>query len=342
MIKTLWVDDDLSIVESHQITAEDYDINLCHFDNWQEGQEELQNNFNDYSAIILDAHCVLNRGEATDESFLYVVGTKLSGIFEKKNSQIPWFIYSAGHEKITNFNQVARSVSKTREESWGQGIYQKTIRGDFEKLLAKIVELAPQNENFKIKYQYQKLFEVLDCPDFIDPEVKTIMLDNLKHIYYGTEELDYENEFNKPRKVLECIFKAIHKKGLLPDECVKNGENGVNLNYSCRYINGLNFISTTKRNKEIRFGVEGEYILPPILGNCLFNQVLALCNAYSHTEKDKTPKFPKSIIKSLWESCILTLCAVIEYLGDYCKEHDDDEINRLKISEIELTSKSKK
>ena len=147
-----------------------------------------------------------------------------------------------------------------------------------------------------------------------------------------------KNEFNKPRKVLECIFKAIHKKGLLPDECVKNGENGVNLNYSCRYINGLSFISTTKRNKEIRFGVEGEYILPPILGNCLFNQVLTLCNAYSHTEKDKTPKFPKSIIKSLWESCILTLCAVIEYLGDYCKEHDDEEINRLKMTEIESSS----
>lgn len=59
--KVLWVEDDLSIIRGYQITAEAKDIELDVATNWEEAEEKLRINFNEYSAIILDAQCKIKK-----------------------------------------------------------------------------------------------------------------------------------------------------------------------------------------------------------------------------------------------------------------------------------------
>ena len=61
--KVLWVEDDLSIIESYQITAEAKDIELDVATNWEEAEKKLRINFNEYSAIILDAQCKIKKDD---------------------------------------------------------------------------------------------------------------------------------------------------------------------------------------------------------------------------------------------------------------------------------------
>ena len=55
--KVLWVDDDLSIIDSFMTLAEEeYDISMDIASDWQTEEMKLKINFDEYSAIILDAN----------------------------------------------------------------------------------------------------------------------------------------------------------------------------------------------------------------------------------------------------------------------------------------------
>ena len=68
--KVLWIDDDSSIIEGFQIKAEDYNIDLCPVNNWEDAESLLKENFEEYSAIILDAECKMNAHDPEECSFI--------------------------------------------------------------------------------------------------------------------------------------------------------------------------------------------------------------------------------------------------------------------------------
>lgn len=69
--KVLWIDDDPAIIEAYQIKAEDYNIDLCPVNNWEDAEKLLKENFEDYSAIILDAECKMNANDPEEHSFIH-------------------------------------------------------------------------------------------------------------------------------------------------------------------------------------------------------------------------------------------------------------------------------
>ena len=79
--KVLWVDDDLSIIEGYQIKAEEYNIDLCPVNNWEDAEKLLKENFEEYSAIILDAECKMNAHDPEECSFIHKVLPSLIGLF---------------------------------------------------------------------------------------------------------------------------------------------------------------------------------------------------------------------------------------------------------------------
>ena len=67
--KVLWVDDDETIVASTLQDAEDYNLELVHFTNWQDAEVALRKHFQEYSAVILDANCKIHRDSIEEEEF---------------------------------------------------------------------------------------------------------------------------------------------------------------------------------------------------------------------------------------------------------------------------------
>ena len=78
--KVLWVDDQEEIVESTKLDADEYGIELDHYSNWEDAEIALRNNFEDYTAIILDAYCQIKPSEDIKEEFIGAVLPSLARI----------------------------------------------------------------------------------------------------------------------------------------------------------------------------------------------------------------------------------------------------------------------
>lgn len=68
--KVLWVDDDESIIDAYATLAEvNYNLSLDVAPDWETAEEKLRVHFREYSAIILDANCKLNKSDSKPSEF---------------------------------------------------------------------------------------------------------------------------------------------------------------------------------------------------------------------------------------------------------------------------------
>ena len=126
----LWIDDadQPNFVEGFRVFAGLRNIQFIHFENWTDAQPTLNKEFNELTAIILDANCKWDSSEqAPSERFLPDVLSKLYQMFGDRHREIPWYILSAG--TMTNFDQITDAVisrdRRAHEIDWGITIYLK-------------------------------------------------------------------------------------------------------------------------------------------------------------------------------------------------------------------------
>ena len=135
--KVLWVDD-LNLDENNELTdfyegwqlkAGKYNIELVPFDNWEEAEYSLRKDFDEYSAIILDANCKIRKNDTEQEEFITAVLPSLTNIFGEKRRVLPWYLLSAG--TMSNFSKIvngARYQHSKHEEDWGTMLYLKDVK----------------------------------------------------------------------------------------------------------------------------------------------------------------------------------------------------------------------
>lgn len=126
--KVLLVDDNKRLGESLQPKAEQYGLDLRQVVCWADAKEQLANryDFEQWSAIILDANCTFEKDAIPDLHFLDKVLEKLQGLFERHASQIPWFVLTAGGK--SDFEFVREGIlSRERDKSWGDVFYFRCI-----------------------------------------------------------------------------------------------------------------------------------------------------------------------------------------------------------------------
>lgn len=231
--KVLWVEDDLSIIESYQITAEAKDIELDVATNWEEAEKKLRINFNEYSAIILDAQCKIKKDDkVASKLFLGHASVRLSRIFGEKHKFIPWYVLSAG--TMDDFGVVLELINTEERQSfnslWGPLKYIKAAEFEFdgkkipqeEVLFDNIKRVSSTTGINTVLFRHAEVFKYLGegrIFDFI--KARTYMLKMLSALYYPEENLNFVYEGNPLRKVLEYIFHTANKFGLLPDECIE-------------------------------------------------------------------------------------------------------------------------
>ena len=163
--KVLWIDDDYSIVDAYQTDAEDgYSIDLIHKGNWEDGKKYLIENFNEITAIILDANCKIKSDGVTEGNiFLATVTPELQQLFGERNNSIPWYILSAGRGE--DFEPITRCVTAARKsfnEEWGEAIFFKDAIEESDENIAEIqrnelamsVGCAPSQINYVLSSRF--------------------------------------------------------------------------------------------------------------------------------------------------------------------------------------------
>ncbi len=341
--KVLWVDDDESIVLSTQTIAEDYNIYIEHFTNWENAYEELVRNFDDYSAIILDAYCKVRAEQIETELFITSILPEMIGLFGRKQKDIPWYILSAG--TMNQFNFVVKSALLSREEKneeWGDMLY---IKGSPEheksqkKLFVNIKRIAEQKGLNIVLHRYAKIFKYMGDGKLISSKARRIMLKMLCAFYYPEDYVNYEFEANPLRKVIEYLFRAARKVGLLPEECFDDNKSAINISEASLYMSGKNTKHINVRygygNEKNKDGSGGDTILAPRTANALWN-VIKFVNAGSHTEDDiilytnakDEPYIVDDESKELFFGYVLHICHVIKSFGEYYEHHSDIMANK--------------
>lgn len=339
--KVLWIDDlcteeDRSFSDGLSSVADEKNLQLCHFSNWEEAEYDLRRNFDTYSAIILDAFCKIKKDDILpNEGFIPEVIAKLNGLFVEKRQHIPWYILSAG--TMSNFNfvvDIARSLRESHQDEWGKMLYFKDAIDDNDQsvdyLMNNICSIARNQAINIVTYNYRNVFKYLGENKLIDQRARTIMLKMLCALYYPEDNRYFQYNGNPLRKVMEYIFRAAYKYNLLPKECFERDDQ-LNLLESNRYMSG----EQTKHSK-LRYGTDSDNIFPKYLGQ-ITRQILNFANVDSHTNEtnpytieDKDLEITANE-KELFFGYVLQLCHVIKYFGSFVESHSDKGINKSMI-----------
>lgn len=342
--KVLWIDDQPELVEGYQFWAGLRNIELIHRESWADAIPVLEKDFNELTAIILDANCKFNTSDKSlDERFLSDVLQQLIGMFSDQKRFIPWYILSAG--TMSNFSFITNMViSRERrelEKDWGATIYLKTDfenQGENSPLFDNIRRVGDSQSNNSVLYRHREVFKYMGTDALIGVDARRIMLKALAVLYYPEENINYEFAGNPIRKVVEYMFKAAHKNGLLTDDFLDK-KGFIIIWDSMQYLCGME-----PTNIPFRFGRKGtkkdysdnEGVLPTTCYNT-FRGLLNYVNVDSHIigEEDDSPYKIDAESKDLFFSYVLFLCHIITCFGKYVEQHPNIEENKAKCTAIQ-------
>lgn len=342
--KVLWIDDQPELVKGYQFWAGLRNIELIHRESWADAIPILEKDFNELTAIILDANCKFNTSDKSlDERFLSDVLQQLMGMFSDQKRFIPWYILSSGTMSNFSFitNMVISRERREREKDWGATIYLKTDfenQGENSPLFDNIRRVGDSQSNNIVLYRHREAFNYLGKGYLISDEARKIMLKALAVLYYPEENINYEFAGNPIRKVVEYMLKAALKNGLLTNDFLDK-KGFVIIWDSMQYLCGME-----PTNVPFRFGKRGskkdysdnESVLPTTCYNT-FRGLLNYVNVDSHTfgEEDDSPYKIDAASKDLFFGYVLFLCHIITCFGKYAEQHPNIEENKAKCTAIQ-------
>lgn len=346
IFKVLWVDDQIQLNEGGQFygffapmqrIAEDYNIELVPFDNWEEAETSLKQNFDDYSAIILDAYCKIRKSDTEQVEFINAILPSLLNIFGEKRRELPWYIFSAGTmERFDDVIKGANYQHVKNKENWGNMLYRKSAAENTEespkKLFENIARVSKDLAMNVVLYHHQDTFKYLGEDKLIDARARRLMLRMLSALYYPEENIKFEYQGNPLRKVLECLFWSAHKNGLLPDEVIDKKTNCIIAQLASLFMAGTT-LDLTKIGGigTVRWGNQGDSIFTDEIKR-IVNDIREFTNADSHTsDEDKKNWSIDEDCKDIFFSYVLKMCHVIRWYGKFVEKNFDVAVNKSTI-----------
>ena len=341
--RVLWVDDDIDASEIIS-TGQQYELDIQQYRNWERARTALDNRFDTYSAIILGGECAINAGEAPSTDFLYLAVREMEALFAQHEDEIPWFILSSGNQPDFELTvrRVGMGARAAKESEWGRLYYRKG--SDLTDLCIAIKHAAANRKDIKIRAMYRDVFNTMNV--YFPPDSRRTMLDILRALHFPEDNRKFDPVlyYTQLRRILEHLFRAANRIGVLPDE-VMGERDKVNLSNSSLYLAGREVY--LGQGRPIRFGQPGESVFPPITAQ-IVKILLVVANKNSHTVE--LDNLSKTTINDYYNSLqsnnllfgyALHLCDVITWFGKYAqtktartqhakaaKQHKDNNGNR--------------
>ncbi len=240
--KVLWLDDEYNREELDHIPrkAKKAGIDLIGFSSATEGVEELERRHAQYDAVILDGLFFEEEGssgDAVDEAALIAVKNALVALTARTGEVLPEFVLSGQPSILSESNSVLRVHKVPR-------VYDKNNDADFDALWADIKTAADNCLDTQIRHRYQRVFDV--CTErYIGATAASELLSILRRENDEGFVQDASTQINAIRKIVEDLFRACHREGLVPDAFVQGS---LKLNETCRFLGGMPQLGFQVRN----------------------------------------------------------------------------------------------
>lgn len=334
LIQVLWVEDDKKVIDTYPAKAKNFfGLQLVHFPCWDDAEKALEEEYDRWSAIILDAKCKHHRDSA--DNAVRFLGEALKSISNKaveKRRVIPWYVLTGGDE-----SEVSDSINEDRlkwdrdwTESKHKNFYSKAT--DRDELYRRIRYHANTSPRLQIHKMYHNVFDAMEECE-IDDEAYNNLEDLLVPIHFPEqiENKDFNDKFKKARIILENIFRNMSTYGILPDW----GKN-INVRWSSCILSGKPAVKYIKDGDDIVVIEAKESVLPIALIDVvrlMVNILPADVHAKSSDANSvNLPDYINSVEGStyLLKSISLQLCDLILWYRNYLRDHKDKEQNALK------------
>lgn len=317
MYSVLWFEDEDYKFQRFKEIAELKGFSLIPVGVRQRGIDELKLHPEKYDAVLLDA-------EMPERSEHEVAGT--SGIKDvvqvTTELHIPLFI-STGKDHLKN-NEFFRQFYKN---IFVKGFPDKSagLGGDDE-LFEAMSDALGQLEKTKIKRQYEDVITALSALNLED-EGSDVLLPILCKLHNPEAHADFNPtlHYTQLRIFIEYLFRKFNEYGILPDAFIveegksNNGRKGVNLDMSCRYLQGAEASYIPFKAKEAIF---------PIQVGRNISSIIYFANTNSHSaqltedeEKQVTVELAKPRSKYTLYSFAMMLCECVIWMYGYIQDH---------------------
>ena len=338
LIQVLWVEDDPEVTERYPEKAIEFGLHLNAYPCWDDAKAALEDNYDRWSAIILDAKCKFHR-ESNDNAveFLREALDDISTICERKGRIIPWYVLTGG-----DTSEVSDSINDKRlkwDGDWTEKKHKKyySKNTDNEDLYIRIREHAQISYRIQIQQMYQ---DICDDLTLLSKESRDDILTILETMHFPKSHLDFTPRlyYNPLRKALEGVFRLAGEAGIIHDDFFKGGL--VNINQCFMFLKGspadkIGYIAT-------------ERIAPRHIQE-MMSLIINIGNINSHSLAESQPtelseaeiqsydnhiKQSGTNSKYLVFSMALQLCEILRWMNHYIVEHPDKEENLKKCIEI--------
>ena len=328
LIQVLWVEDDPEVTEHFPEKAVQFGLQLAAYPCWDDAKLALENEFDRWSAIILDAKCK-HHANSDDNAvaFLREALKDIAVISERQGRIIPWYVLTGGDE-----SEVSDSINDDRMEwdrDWTESEHKKyySKNVDNENLYRRIRYHAKKSPRIQIQGIYRNVFEAIEECE-IDDEGYNALEDLLVPIHFPDEieGQDYNDKYEKAREVLEYIFRSMSTHGILPDWGKQ-----VNLQWSSCILAGKPALN----KKDVVAIQSNKRILPETMAaivKTMVNVIPPFCHSDSGNKEGVSKKEYMKYVNSstyLLRSFTLQLCDLIIWYRNYLREHTDYELNAL-------------
>ena len=314
----LWVDDQHDDEEMVQfiVYAENEGIILEGFASFEEAFEKLEDKLEEFDAILLDGMFFEKKDQLTGTEDEVGIGMAIAKINELKSKKVfPWFVLS-GKDQFTKSKNSIIAANKKR-------CFDKTNPKDVVELFQLIKIEVTQQPDFQIRHEYQKVFDV--CTDkYIGEAAKKPLLQILKSIKNPLNSFEDELYFTQIRIILESMFRAANKLGLLHDKCLERGK--VNLSDSSLFLSGEQTkhldVSCKRRhfNKIISDSVKSLLFITGAASHTIDPEIKNNINLEEYRKTINTPY--------LLYSLTFQLTDILIWFKKYADENPDKEKNK--------------
>lgn len=321
--KILWIDDEWDKMTTFQLECKElYGLYLEPYRTRKAGMEALERNIDHWDAVLLDAKMFdENDNETASLTGLGKAKQRLDELSIRR--AIPYFISTGQPDLISD---------KNFKDLFGDYY----IKGnDDVKLVDDMLKAIENSDSQQVKTIYKDVFEGLDKMG-VRSYVEPILMHILLPLHYPAKEPNFKpaDHYNQLRKLLEYLFRACNKVGLVPDQCMTDGK--VNLNQCSLYLAGKD-----AEKSGVRYGEKGERIVPDYVES-IIRAILGFGNIHSHTDEleDEDNHKIESIFRTAQSRFIifgltLQICEVIIWFSEYIAKHDDKEVNLLLCNELQ-------
>ena len=304
----LWIDDEHEKLSGFKLQARQNDIILTAFKSKDAGIAELQVNYSSYDAILLDAKFFENEEDVAGSEDLKALNLVKDALLQLPK-KFEFFVLTG---------QVELFEDKTFN-SFFPKYYSKGVDADINRLFADLKNAAEKQLDTQVRHKYQRVFEVY-TDKYIGTSTKSTLLSLLKIVDGYEINLNTEDKLNAVRKVVEQLFKAFNRIGVIPDE-----------------VKGINPQSKFLAGKSLDYRLS-EDILDPITAN-LLKTILDITQDASHSGKvDEYIK--KQGTSYLFNSVVFQLLDVLIWFKNYADIHPDIDKNKLLATPLQIDNSS--